>query len=570
MIVFHKVRYKNFLSTGNDFTEITLDDHDTTLIVGGNGMGKSSFMDAICYGLYNKAFRKINKPQLVNSINNKNCLVEIEFSVGSDDYIVRRGMKPNIFEIKKNGDLINQEANNRDYQEVLEKYILRLTYKSFCQVVILGSASFVPFMQLPTGQRREIIEDLLDIQIFTIMNMLLKDKSSQNSRDIQEIDYKYDLVSEKIKMHNDHLDSMKTNTDELITEYKFKINKHKQEIETEKSIIESKRIEQGSLLESAKDYDTLANKLSDMSSIRTKLRDKLDRIDHDISFFSEHENCPTCKQAIDELFRSQIVETKTSEHRLVGEGIVSMEHKYLELENKIKVLRKYISDANDLNIDINMKNTKIKYLEQSIKELEQQIESVRNRNDVYVSDNGTLKKLEEELFEVGKDKKDLIEVRDIYRISSMILKDSGIKAKIIKQYIPIINKLINKYLSSMDFFIQFELDENFNETIKSRFRDVFSYASFSEGEKMRIDLSLLFAWRTIAKLRNSASTNLLILDEIFDGSLDATGSDDFLNILYSVAGEANIFVISHKTDQMKDKFDRIIEFEKKNNFSRII
>lgn len=569
-ITFHSVRWKNFLSTGNDFSEMQLDDANTTLVVGANGHGKSTFMDAICYALYNKSFRKINKPQLINSINNKNCLVEIEFTTGRDKYLVRRGMRPGIFEIHKNGTLLNQDAANRDYQEILEKYILKMTYKSFCQVVILGSASFVPFMQLPTGQRREIIEDLLDIQIFTTMNMLLKDKVGNNQKDILEVDYKYELASEKIKMQEDHLKSMLSNSQEIVDGYREKIEKHRSDIASEESIIEERRTEQSSLIERTTNHDSLTRKLGEMATIRTKLNDRIDRLNHDISFFHDNDSCPTCKQIIALSFKEDVIRGKQGELGEVKVGISSIQEKYDEANRKLADMKSILDRIAEINVDISMKKTKIKHLESSIRDLNDQIDRVNEKSTAYYVDNDAMKKLEQDRDSVGEEKRKLIDVREMHKVVATILKDNGIKARIIKQYIPVINKLINKYLAAMDFFVQFELDENFNESIKSRFRDEFSYSSFSEGEKTRIDLALLFAWRAIAKLRNSASTNLLILDEIFDGSLDSTGSEDFLSILYSVTGEANIFVISHKTDQMKDKFEKIVEFEKKNNFSRIV
>lgn len=569
-ITFHRVRWKNFLSTGNNFSEIDLDSHNTTLVVGANGHGKSTFMDAICYALYNKSFRKINKPQLINSINGKNCLVEIEFTTGKDTYMVRRGMKPAVFEIFKNGDIVNQDAANRDYQEILEKYILKLTYKSFCQVVILGSASFIPFMQLTTGQRREIIEDLLDIQIFTTMNMLLKDKVSSNQRDILEADYRHDLASEKIKMHEDHMRSVLSNSKDIIDECESKIAKHEEDVASENRIVAELLAEQKGLLRTTSSYETLSKKLGEMGTLRNKIGDRIDRLNDDITFFKDHDDCPTCKQLIDATFKSGVVHSKVLELEEVRTGYDSMVEKYTEAERKVEEMKGILDRISSINIDVNLKTNRIKHIEESIADLKDQIAKVNDRSISYVSDDETLRKLEDELLDVDESRKNLIEMKEIHKVTARILKDDGIKARIIKQYIPVINKLINKYLAAMDFFVQFELDENFNETIKSRFRDVFSYQSFSEGEKTRIDLALLFAWRTVAKLRNSASTNLLILDEVFDGSLDSTGSEDFLNILYSISGEANIFVISHKTDQMKDKFDKVIEFEKRNNFSSIV
>lgn len=549
---------------------MSLDDAQTTLVVGPNGHGKSTFMDAICYALYNKPFRKINKPQIINSINNKHCLVEIEFSTGKDEFLIRRGMKPNVFEIIKNGELINQEASNRDYQEILEKYILKLTYKSFCQVVILGSASFVPFMQLPTGQRREIIEDLLDIQIFTVMNMILKDKVSMNERNILEVDYRYDLACEKIKMQEDHIRSMATSSKDLIESFNEKIRNYQSDILTEETILDERRSELTALIEQTSGKDKLSKSLTDIGTIKGKFQDKIDRLNHEIHFFHDNDTCPTCRQNIDDTFRNGSIETKTGELKKIEEALSELVQKQKEAEASMDAMKLLVERMSNISVDINMRTSKVKNLEGTIQDLKEQIAKIEEKNSITISDNESIKKLEEERDDIAAEKKRLLELRDIYRISSTMLKDNGIKSKIIKQYIPVINKLINKYLAAMDFFVQFEIDETFNETIKSRFRDVFSYASFSEGEKTRIDLALLFAWRTIAKLRNSASTNLLILDEVFDGSLDATGSEDFLNILYSVTGEANIFVISHKTDQMKDKFDRVIEFEKRNNFSRIV
>jgi DNA repair exonuclease SbcCD ATPase subunit len=560
LLVFETVRFKNFLSTGNDFTEITLSSHDTTLIVGGNGHGKSTFMDAVCFALYNKSFRKISKPQLINSINNRNCLVEVEFSSGKDSYLIRRGMRPNVFEIVKNGELINQEASNRDYQEILEKYILKLTFKSFCQVVILGSASFVPFMQLPTGQRREIIEDLLDIQIFTTMNMLLKEKVNANERALLDVDYRLDLTAEKLRMQEEHVRSMLSSSQEMIDSLGEKVEKYRDEIASEERLIAEKRVEQAALIDQTAGHEDLSRTIASMASISSKLTDRAEKLGHDISFFHDNDTCPTCRQAIDEEFRSSTVSSKGKEREEVETALSELTRRREEADARLTSVRRALD---------RIARSKISGLESSIADLQEQIAKVEERNVAYVADSGSIRLLEEERDVVAAEKKSLIEEREVHRVVGRILKDDGIKSKIIKQYIPIINKLINKYLAAMDFFVQFEIDENFSETIKSRFRDVFTYASFSEGEKTRIDLALLFAWRTIAKLRNSASTNLLILDEVFDGSLDSTGSDDFLNILYSVAGESNIFVISHKTDQMKDKFDRVIEFEKRNNFSRI-
>lgn len=566
-LVFHTIRWKNFLSTGNDWTEVSLDSNSTTLIVGENGAGKSTILDALCYLLYNKPFRKINKPQLINSINGKNCMVEGDFTSGRDEYTIRRGMRPNVFEIEKNGELISQDAANRDYQEILEKYILKMNMKSFCQVVILGSASFVPFMQLPTGQRREIIEDFLDIQIFTTMNMLLKDKVSKNQSDILEVDYKIELTNEKIKMNEEHLRNMIDNSKELIDELVMKAERLQRDADNERNVIEEKTLALRALESSLVEPKDLFLKQSSLTTIKNKLEARVERLNHDIEFFGQHDNCPTCKQEIDQAFRNSTIEEKRKSLDEVRDAVTQADTKLGDVQRSIDLYNDTVHKVNEAKLELRLRRDKVKGIDNSITDTNSQIEKIKARNVSFVSDNTKTRELEGEIERLTNEKSKLHELREVHRVVSTILKDTGIKAKIIKQYIPIINKLINKYLASMDFFVQFELDENFNESIKSRFRDEFSYASFSEGEKAKIDLALLFAWRAVAKLRNSAATNLIILDEVFDGSLDANSSDELLKILIEISNNSNIFTISHKTDALLDKFDRVIRFEKRQNYS---
>lgn len=568
-LIFETIRWRNFLSTGNDWTEVTLNEARTTLIIGENGAGKSTILDAICFALFGKPFRKITKPQLLNSVNNKGLLVEVTFTTGKDKFVITRGMKPNVFLIEKNGELINQDASMRDYQEVLEKYILKLNHKSFCQIIMLGSASFVPFMQLPAAHRREIIEDMLDIQIFTTMNLLLKDRIATNNRAILDVDYRQDLTTEKISMHEEHLRSILNNSKEMIDENVKRIASLQLDIDSEKAIIEEQRAVQSSLLFHTVEYEKLVKKTSEMDILKNKLNDKISRLNTETEFFREHDNCPTCHQIIDDNFKRDAINTNLSSIQETAAGVELIQQKYNETNQTVIWIKKVLQQLADINVDINIRSNKIKSFEKSVNDINEQIEKINKKNTEYSSDNKTLKLLEKDLHKISSEKKSLFEDREIHKLCASILKDSGIKSRIIKQYIPIINKLINKYLAAMDFFVQFEIDENFNETIKSRFRDVFSYSSFSEGEKSKIDLALLFTWRTISKLRNSSSTNILILDEVFDGSLDAGSSDELLKILIELSNDSNIIVISHKTDQLLDKFERVIRFEKKNNFSRI-
>lgn len=566
---FNWIRWRNFLSTGNDWTEIGFDKSQSTLIIGQNGSGKSTLLDALCYVLYGKPFRKINIPQLPNTINGKGMCVEVEFLSGRDKFLVRRGLKPNIFEVEKNGVLVNQDAANKDYQDVLTKYILKMNMKAFCQVVILGSASFVPFMQLPAGHRRDILEDLLDIQIFTTMNLLLKERVAENSKELIEIDYKLEMVKEKIRLHEEHKEKMLSSSQDIIDDLEESIKKTERDILSEEKILEEKRTALSALITQTADYDRLTKKMSEFHRLHSQIAEKVNGHESMKKFFVDHDNCPTCKQMISDAFRKESIDSRDTSISELKDAMGQLVTREEDMRTKIAAMKSVLDTISSMNVDINIRTGKIKSHQSAIAGYRSQIAKIAKKNEVISVDDTASKGYEDELEKISNTKRELFDTKELYKVATAILKDSGIKSKIIKQYVPVINKLINKYLAAMDFFVQFELDENFNETIKSRFRDAFSYASFSEGEKSKIDLALLFTWRTIARLRNSASTNILILDEVFDGSLDAGSSEELLKILIELSNDSNIIVISHRTDQLLDKFDRVIKFEKKSNFSRM-
>lgn len=568
MIIFKKLRWKNFLSTGNVFTEINLNEHNTTLIVGENGAGKSTMLDALSFVLFGKAFRKINKPQLLNSITQKGLTVEIEFSIGVNSYKIIRGMKPTVFEVYQNGNLLNQSAEMKDYQEILEKQIIKVNHKSFSQVVVLGSATFQPFMQLSSSQRRDIIEDLLDLQIFTTMNALLKDKVQLNNEHIVKNNNNRKLIEEKIKLITSHLAEMQSNNEQLIIEKKSRIE------ETDKLIdalndeywkYENKRQE---LVQSIEDEPKISKRINQLGQLKHKIEAKRALIKEDLSFFSKHDGCPTCKQVIDQEFKTKTVSDKNSELGEMEGALEKLIEQYEETNDRLNGIMEVHMEINNNRMEIQRVKTKTNSLIEYRDTLEDEIKNITKK--VAIQDDTKILDLEKEMNDLKKSSNELNEDRLVLTAASSLLKDGGIKARIIKQYVPVINKLINKYLSSMDFFVQFELDEEFNETIKSRFRDEFSYASFSEGEKMRINLAILFTWRSIAKLRNSISTNLLIMDEVFDSSLDSNGTEEFLKIIINLTSDTNTFIISHKTDQLYDKFSKVLKFEKHKNFSRVV
>jgi len=567
-IEFTTIRWKNFLSTGNTFTEVYLDRYKNRLILGENGAGKSTLLDAVTFALFNKPFRRINKPQLINSINNKHCVVEIEFQIGQNKYLVRRGMKPNIFEIYRNDEMLNQDAANRDYQEMLEKYILKLNYKAFCQVVIIGSASFVPFMQLSAAARREVIEDILDIKIFSSMNTLLKDEVSQNKNAIRDVDYDRQLVEEKIRMFEDTEKKLQQNADNLIADYTDKIDKTQTQILALQEEVDTVAKEVEELNKEIQDKGKIDKKLKEIEKIQYQIDQKIEKLDKDIDFYENNDECPTCKQAIDQYFKEQINNETVEKKNKYKDGLEELSVQYNKVHDRIKIINETIKLIEEKNSSITDRNYQIRSHNSYIGDLLSQINKL-NDDRKNIQDNNKLiehqKKFDElkEQYEVLKDE------TNVLGIASQVLKDNGIKSKIIKQYIPIMNKLINSYLQKMDFFVKFDLDENFNETILSRHRDNFTYASFSEGEKFRIDLSLLFTWRKVAKLKNSTSTNLLIMDEVFDSSLDAGGTEEFLKLINELDEKTNVFIISHKGDQLFDKFQNVLKFEKYKSFSRI-
>ena len=568
MIKFEKVRWKNFLSTGNQFTEIDLNRNETTLIIGENGAGKSTVLDALCFALFGKPFRTISKSQLINTVNAMETVVEIEFSIASRNYKVVRSIKPNKFEIWQNDIMINQEANNRDYQKILEQQILKLNYRSFTQVVILGSSTFIPFMQLKARFRREVVEDLLDIKIFSTMNVLLKQRLKDLVTELQEVEYNHKLCSEKISMQSTHIENIKNNADLIIKEKQS--NYESNSIELDKKVNNKKSLEenQKGLFTSVEDQINIESKDVKLKDLRSTLTEKQKEKDRMIKFLSENEDCPACEQHIDTEFKSQMISTKETEKKEIVDGLTKMEDELNKTKVRLNEISKVTNEIQDNSIQIASLNTSIQELEKYQVKLSEEIKDLE-KSTIDNSDEEQLKILQEEFEGIEKNRKDLKEEKVYKEASKAMLQDTGIKTKIIKQYLPVMNQLINKYLASMEFYVNFSLDENFDETIKSRFRDNFNYASFSEGEKMRIDLALLFTWRAIAKMKNSTNTNLLILDEIFDSSLDSAGTDEFLKILNTLEGE-NVFVISHKQDVLVDKFKHTLKFEKNKNFSKMV
>ena len=569
MIEFKTLKWMNLLSTGNAFTEVSLNTHKSTLIVGQNGAGKSTILDALSFVLYGKPFRKINKPQLINTINGKNCVVEVEFDVGKKKYRVVRGIKPNIFEIYHNGEMINQSADVKDYQELLEKTILKLNHKSFNQIVILGSASFVPFMQLPAAHRREIIEDLLDIQIFSVMNSLLKDKIATNRSTITDNKYKLEMVIDKIDIHKKHLEAQKVDNTQLIADKQSKIVKLTNDVTTIKKNVEAFNKEIEELRTKLINKDKLSAKQSKLQTLQRQISERVKKTTKEIDFFTDNDTCPTCNQDISQEFKDNMIGDRTNQQTQLVDGLNKLQEELSIVMESMQEFAEINDSIVELNKNVAVSNNNVKFSNEAIQELQIEVTALQEKTMNIENNSAEIKTLLEDQKALGLAKIELEDEKSVYDVASVLLKDSGIKTKIIKQYIPVINKLINKYLASMDFFVNFELDENFEEKIKSRFRDEFSYASFSEGEKARLDLALLFTWRSIAKLRNSASTNLLILDEVFDGSLDNTGNDELLGILQALTQGNNVFVISHKTDAYLDKFEKVLKFEKHKNFSRI-
>ena len=571
MIIFKTLKWRNFLSTGNQFTEVNFQDAKTNLIVGTNGSGKSTILDALTFVLYNKPFRKINKPQLANSVNEKDCLVEIEFDVGKREYKVVRGIKPNVFEIWIDGNKEDQDAAAQDQQKKLEESILKLNYKSFTQTVILGSATFVPFMQLTSANRREIVEDLLDIKIFSTMSSILKEKMRRTNELIREQSIKKDMIEDKIEMQENFIADLDKSGKERIEQKESSLVEIETEVdglngENEKTIL----LIENDLQPKLEELNNTNNTLRKLGQIRAKLEQKIQTIVSEHKFFQENTVCPTCTQSIEEEFRLNKIVDIEEKSKELNEGYRELEDTINVEQEKDKLFSSYSTEINKLNNDISHNNVKISGLHRQSKNLRNEIqeiaEQIQNRN----TERKVLEKLINDLGSIEKDRSHQKEQVNYYEFAHSLMKDGGVKSKIIKKYLPLMNQQINKYLQMMDFYINFTLDEEFKEVIKSPVHEDFSYESFSEGEKMRIDLSLLFTWRDIARLRNSSSTNLLILDEIFDSSLDGAGTDFFTNIIKYVVSDAHVFVISHKTDDLIDKFDKVIKFDKVKGFSKMI
>lgn len=566
-LMFSKLRYKNILSTGNHFTEIDLLKHSTTLIIGDNGVGKSTILDALTFVLYGKPYRKINKPQLINSINQKNLLVEIEFTVNGDSYMVRRGMKPNVFEIYKKGELINQESKSKDYQSYLEENILKMNYKSFIQIVVLGSSIFVPFMQLPAQARREIIEDLLDLQVFSVMNSLLKKRLDDNKDRVIELKHQIALVQERIKNAKDFNASVRKMKQNDVDKVKTKISEIEKENEILRAEIDEYQQETSELIDINKRQQNLVNALGQINKVETDYRHKENVILKDLKFYSDNDSCPTCKQELDDDFKSEIISENKKNQEKIHAAFEKLSEKRVELEQKVNEAQELIDNISVFVSKINAHKTKIDVNNKTLNSLK--IELTNTQKEVESIDMGVIQNHENDLKTLKERQEKIHQDKNIYGVIGQLLKDGGIKTKIIRQYIPIINKLLNKYLSIFDFFIEFEIDENFNETIKSRFRDAFSYGSFSIGEQVRINLAFLFTWRAIARMRNSVTTNLLILDEIGDANLDAEGILSALKIIEE-AENANILVISHAGFKKNaEHFDAVMEVKKVKNFSEV-
>lgn len=569
MIIFKSVEWKNFLSTGNSPNKVLLNKSSTTLIIGKNGEGKSTILDALCFSLFGKPFRNINKGQLVNSINGKGCIVTIEFSIGPRNYRIVRGIKPNIFEIYLNDELINQDAASRDYQKVLEQQILKLNYKTFTQVVILGSASFVPFMQLPSGQRRDVIEDILDIRIFSTMNQILKEKAQETKDAITKIDTEVAAAKTKVEAQNAIIKTISEAKADSIRSIQTKVANSLKEIEQNQSDVDVLVGEITTLKNKTSDKEKIKEDLAKANQLQQRLLQKVETCEHHMEFFGEHDVCPSCNQDISEQYKESILKDLNEKLSEQNNKVDELNAVHTKLQEKLSSINEILQEISDKNIELSTKNSSITLLNRQIKEAEAEVLKIQSDTTNIDEEKNKLKALAQDAVSKINQKTALQEHRNLEEVASILLKDTGIKTAIIREYLPIMNKLINKYLNAMDAYIHFELDESFNEIVKSRHRDEFTYASFSEGEKMRIDLSILFTWRQIAKMKNSVNTNLLLLDEIFDSSLDTAGTDYFLNLMNTFGENSNIFVISHKGDQLFDKFRSVIKFEKRNDFSVI-
>jgi DNA repair exonuclease SbcCD ATPase subunit len=567
MIIFQKIKYKNFLSSGNQFTEIDFQKHHTNLVVGTNGAGKSTMLDALTFVLFNKPFRKINKPQLINATNERDCLVEIEFEINSRQYIVRRGIKPTVFDIVVNGTELHREADDRAMQRVLEDNILKVNYKSFTQIVILGSSNFVPFMQLTSTHRREVIEDLLDIRIFSLMNNILKDKIRIHKDQVKSLDLKKDTLKDKMKMQQNFIDELENRGKQNIQSSNTKITKLMSEVD--QYMLENAKLEEN-VHKFTKDQEEVTGarqKLSKLNTLRGKLSAKVSSITKEHKFFMENTVCPTCTQDIEESFRLNKIEDVQNTAKELKEGFNELESTIKFEQERERQFNTLSQEIVNLTHGISQNNTRVSGNQRQIRDLEHEIqtitENLANRNTEHEKLDEFKSNLQQTIEYLADKKQEIVH----HDFAYSLLKDDGVKTKIIRKYLPFINQQVNRYLQMMDFYINFHLDEEFKETVKSAIHEDFSYSSFSEGEKMRIDLALLFTWREVARVKNSVNTNLLIMDEVFDSSLDGFGTDEFLKIIRYVIQDANIFVISHKSD-MYDKFENVIKFDKIKGFSR--
>ncbi len=569
MITFKTIKWKNFLSTGDHWNEINFLEKNTNLIIGTNGSGKSTMLDALTFALFNKPFRKINKSQLMNTVNERDCLVELDFSVNNRDYVVRRGMKPNIFDIEVDGNLMHRQADDRSNQKILEEGILKVNYKSFTQIVILGSSTFVPFMQLSGSNRREVIEDLLDIRIFSAMNNLIKEQIRERREKVRSLDLKKDNLKDKMTMQKNFIKELEDRGKNNITTNKEKINTLINETDNYVSTNEKLEYEVCDLVKNQEKMTGAGEKLLKLNNLKGKLSNKVTTLTKEHKFFKDNVSCPTCTQPIEEEFRLNRITDVQTKAKELKKGYKDLEETIKKEQDRERQFQKLSKEITKLNNDISKNNTHISFNQRQVRDLESEIqittEQFKNRNTEH-----------EKLKEFKDNLKNTIDELSVHRedihhhdFAYSLLKDDGVKTKIIKKYLPFINQQVNRYLQLMDFYINFTLDEEFKETVKSPIHEDFSYASFSEGEKMRIDLALLFTWREVARVKNSVNTNLLILDEIFDSSLDGFGTDEFLKIIRYIIKGANIFVISHKSD-LNDKFENVIQFDKVKGFSKIV
>ena len=569
MIHFKIIRWKNMLSTGNQFTEVKLDRSPNTLVIGINGAGKSTLLDALTFALFGKPFRNINKPKLVNTINDKDCLVEVEFRIGSREYKIERGIKPAVFNIYCNGVLQDQEAKSKDYQDYLETHILKFNYKAFTQIVILGASSFVPFMQLPAADRRAIIEELLDIKIFSSMNSIVKGRLTGLKMTSEEIKGNISSTLSKIEMQKKYVEDAKKNSADNIQVKTAEYTETEEQVN--KLLVNANLVQQhiDVLLKQIADENPTNEKLRKLHQFETKIETKVKKLEKELKFFEENDQCPTCTQAIDKVFKENTINTANISFNECVTGLTKLDEERNKLNIRLNEIGSVQKKIHQHQSELTRISASVRVMQTHMQKIQTDINQLKTRKILSDDMLEISEKLVKDLEGLHERRKDLTDIRQYFDVAATLLKDSGIKTKIIKQYLPVINKLVNKYLAAMDFFVAFEIDEEFNETIKSRHRDAFKYDNFSEGEKMRIDLALLFAWRSVAKLKNSMNTNLLILDEVFDSSLDSSGTEEFMKLLQTLGNESNVFVISHKGDILVDKFRSVIRFEKIQNFSRI-